>query len=610
VTDLLNTLFGPLLIPELRRSGSRAWIILIQTIGAFVAALVSLSGLWWWWFASLTDPYYSPTPLVTVCLVIFEFLAVTVVMVITPALLAGSLAGDKERGSLGLLLTTRVSSLEIVLGRLAGKLGQVALISAAGIPFFVWFVTLSDYDALQILSLLALPASLAIALAGISLAASALSRRGRNALLGLYTLEAILLIGAPFLMSAGLNPFTRTLSGVFNPFLEVSLAFSDQDPQGPWLTIAIWLVTGIVAVAIAAFRLRPATLKLLSGDVKKVRGRGRVPVLDEARPMLWKELYIERVGALGWFGKALGILLLLYLIGGPLILGGIVVWLRFVGGEDQGATDLAIILDRMYADGSLVLMSLIVLAIGLRAAISISSERERNTWDSLLTSPLEGQDIVRGKIWGSIYSLRWLGLAAVWAWTITYVVTLGVPGGMKPFDLIGILLLTGSMACFITAIGVRSSLATASSTKSITVTVATWLGMACGLFVAACVACGLAAFLLLIIHFALVSMGWVSSQTRPLAWVGLGFLEWVTLVQVATYTLLTFMIISESRLRFDRIAGRMAGGELQVAIDQAIHGDHRAAPPLPVDKTGEAAEARNAMFDVVIDRGPVDPVKP
>jgi hypothetical protein len=54
----------------------------------------------------------------------------------------------------------------------------------------------------------------------------------------------------------------------------------------------------------------------------------------------------------------------------------------------------------------------------------------------------------------------------------------------------------------------------------------------------------------------------------------------------------------------------MAGGELQVAIDQAIHGDHRAAPPLPVDKTGEAAEARNAMFDVVIDRGPVDPVKP
>ena len=63
-------------------------------------------------------------------------------------------------------------------------------------------------------------------------------------------------------------------------------------------------------------------------------------------------------------------------------------------------------------------MCLIQWAVGLRAAVSISSERERGTWDALLTSPLDGREIVRGKLWGSLYALRGLILAAFLAWAL------------------------------------------------------------------------------------------------------------------------------------------------------------------------------------------------
>ena len=66
----------------------------------------------------------------------------TIVVVQAPAVLAGSLAGERERGVLQLLLTTAVTPREIVSGRLLGKLSQVGMIVLAGLPIlgilFAW----------------------------------------------------------------------------------------------------------------------------------------------------------------------------------------------------------------------------------------------------------------------------------------------------------------------------------------------------------------------------------------------------------------------------------------------------------------------------------------
>ncbi len=65
---------------------------------------------------------------------------------------------------------------------------------------------------------------------------------------------------------------------------------------------------------------------------------------------------------------------------------------------------------------------LIQLAIGLRAAVSIASERERGTWVALLMSPLEPGEIVQAKLVGSLHALRFMVGAVVLALTIAVIV--------------------------------------------------------------------------------------------------------------------------------------------------------------------------------------------
>ena len=115
-------------------------------------------------------------------------------MILSPAVLAGSLAGEKERGSIGLLLTTRVNAADIVLGRLAGRLSQVAMIELAALPGLLLIASMAGFGWLPTLTLLALPMGLAFGGGGIALAASAMSRRGRDALLLVYLVEILLLL--------------------------------------------------------------------------------------------------------------------------------------------------------------------------------------------------------------------------------------------------------------------------------------------------------------------------------------------------------------------------------------------------------------------------------
>ena len=113
---------------------------------------------------------------------------------------------------------------------------------------------------------------------------------------------------------------------------------------------------------------------------------------------------------------------------------------------------------------------LIQLSIVLRAAVAITSERQRGTWDSLLTSPLQGRDIVLGKLCGSLYALRWLILAALWAWTLALIF-----GAMPLKDYLFLLLSIVVIGACMSAIGVRISLATATATKSMSMAVGLWL---------------------------------------------------------------------------------------------------------------------------------------
>src|SRR5262249_15127893 len=59
---------------------------------------------------------------------------------------------------------------------------------------------------------------------------------------------------------------------------------------------------------------------------------------------------------------------------------------------------------------------ILLLAVAVRAATSITNERDRQTWESLLTSPLDSNSILFAKWLGSLLTVRWgwLWLGLIW----------------------------------------------------------------------------------------------------------------------------------------------------------------------------------------------------
>lgn len=582
MSTLATLLFGPLAGPECRRAIGRGWLIVARCLAGGLLALVSLSIFWWWWFGQRIDPGFSPFEGLRGGTVAVLALAIVLMMVMGPAVLAGSLAGDKERGSIGLLLTTRVGAREIVAGRAAGKLSQLAMLLLAGLPALVMLAACAGYRPATMAAALAVPAAVGLGGAGMATGASALSKRGREALLGMYLLMLMFLL-APLVPQAlpgvaWLQPLQYA-----NPFVcLVDLAWQEQVVPA-LLTGAIWSAFGLGGLALASWRLRPACLGILEGEGasdRRRRRRGRrwrVPEVDEKRPMLWKELHAERGGRLGGLGFWLGLLLVAFLLLSTLIAGGNIVYYRWIEPTPPQDSAWTATLDGLVGGTAFLVMGLIQAAVGLRAAVAIASERERNTWDGLLTSPLEGPEIVVGKLWGSLHALRWLLAVSLFAWTVAAAL-----GAMNPYSYAFLLACGAVGSAMMAALGLRCSLSAGTATKAMALTMALGLALWAAAAFAAVVIVAVGMMALLFSFLAAQTFG-MTAATGP--WFP-PFGPCFTALLLAGFGLATAMLISESRLRFDRISGRMTGGEVERKVDEFLHGppmgpvELDAAPPV------------------------------
>ena len=574
--DASTFLLGPLAGPECSRASRRGWVIWVRMLPAAAAGVVAFVALWFWWIFQQLNPYHQPLAELRTALMIIEGMLVAFALILAPAVLAGSLAGEKERGSIGLLLTTRVNASEIVLGRLSGRLSQVAMIELAAVPGLVLIAAISGFGWISTMTLLALPMAVAFGSGGIALAASAMSRRGRDALLLVYLIDILFLLSQ--LVVAGGWRWV----GLLSPFAVLHDLVGSEAVEAPLITAGIWAGMGALGLALASWRLRPACLA--EGDDaksrKRIGRRGWVPPLDD-RPMLWKELYVERVGTLGRAGRWIGGLLVIWLGLGSVILAGVAGW-SYYREPDLSWFNWAVTTSSLvYGNSAIFIGFLIQWAIGLRAAVTISSERERGTWDALLTSPLEGKEIVRGKLWGSLYALRWLIGSALLAWTITLSI-----GGMFAREYVEQLLGLALIGSFMSAIGVRTSLRSPTATRSMGVTIGLWLGAFLLAMAIAWLVCVLVILACVIGWMIAIQMGLTTFNSRP--WFPMSFRLGTDLTFYGQYLAATLLIVGETRLRFDRVAGRMTGGSAAVAFDHLIHGKPMA--PVLLDVNRRAAE--------------------
>jgi ABC-type transport system involved in multi-copper enzyme maturation permease subunit len=437
---------GPVCAFEVRRL-PRRWQAFGVRAGYGLVLLLILAQNYYGWVAA-TDGELTNRQAALFALTTFASFAVYqlgAVLALTPALVAGTIADERQRKTLHYLLTSRLSGPEIVLGKLSARLLHLLVCLAVGLPVLSLLTLLGGIDPWLLATVFGATASTAYFLAAVSVLLSVHARRVRDAVFAAYALEALWLI-SPFVSGwlLGLLPawaegplstvvewfdstspmgavwdffskafFIRAAPLLFRPGWRLSM-FAGLPLTDSLLTMmGQQLAAGTAMILIAAWRLRPA-FRALEAAAERPRG-GRWqwqlrllprPACGDA-PVRWKELWTERrgglvrrVGALASLALGLGVLGL-----GVWYAADVVVSVSFWtkgAGWDQSMRWM-----NWYV---MVMVSLLGVVMGLtqvaHGASSITGEREADTWTSLTATDLTAEEVVGGKVAGALWRGR------------------------------------------------------------------------------------------------------------------------------------------------------------------------------------------------------------
>ena len=419
----------------------------------------------------------------------FAIVQAVVVVLLTPALVGGAIADERQRKTLHYLLTSELTSAEIVLGKLAARLLQVLVLVALGLPVVSLIGLFGGIDFRLLLLSYAGTLTTIYFLSTASILVSVVSRRPREAISLLYVLEIVWLIVPTLLMTTmpyWVEPWP-TIAQWTNPVTQYVAMTSPLYLMTPWASAgtsgpvesACWgmglqVLYGTAFIVLAAFRLRPSyrndggTPRWIGGVKAIGRKQSWFPrpgCGDDA--MLWKEKHVARTGGL---------------TKGALVVLGVAL-VGIIGYAAYGFLVPAV--EEMWNDGyfvhgparrdfnvfvrgvSTAIYVLWMLGIASSSASGLSSEREEDQWTSLISTPLEGHEILRAKMIGPVWGLRLVAYLLFLMWAVGLVV-----GAIHPLGLLACLVEFVVFTWFLTALGTFLSLRSKNSTRSLALTMA------------------------------------------------------------------------------------------------------------------------------------------
>ncbi len=348
------------------------------------------------------------------------------IALVTPAFVASAITEEKTRGTLQYLLTTDLAPIHIIVGKLIGRILQVCTLALAGLPLFALLGAFGGVEPALLLGLLVLTVYVAAGVASATFLAAVWARNTRDAVLGLYAV-GIVAASAMWWFGGPVDSFNpvHLLEPVFEAGgLEAARIMGRQ----LFLGLLAWGGLTAACLALAAWRLRPAYIRQLQGAGRAAKVRwwhSRRPPIAE-QPVRWKEQHVEGLAPVAWMRQIprwLGILVCtVATIAGS---GTIIAMNLKPGITPEGLLAKALsgqLLELVQAvdwsgtgSGFLAQASLAMNVFGLLVAIrcsgAVTGERERQTWEPLLLSPLTVQQLIRGKLWG-IMRVSFIYLAA------------------------------------------------------------------------------------------------------------------------------------------------------------------------------------------------------
>ncbi len=490
-------LFGPIFSVELVTTARRArYLVLRVGCAAFLAFVLVMA-----YQSHLPGAPGAVVPLSRMAefarnfFAYFAFTQIVVVLLFTPALTAGTISLERERRTIEYLFATDLSNHEIVLGKLAARLVVALCLVAAGMPILSIAMLLGGIEPQWLYMALAITLSTTLVLAAVSIAVSVATKRSRDAVVRAYVLLVAALVlplivsgmllgpGASASMREVLGPITDELLDA-NPLVGITRIFAPFTKPQDWGGIGkLALYHGAVGVlclvpAVAAVRRRHLkSFEVPSPSRQGPRTRARRPI--GARPLLWKEMHVGRTrGQNVWTGR----IAMLLMVGAIVAL---TIWMtaqtmqyaNYFGGSRQfvevylgTANALAV-----------VLASLGLLVLAAWSAASITTEKERDTWVSLLCTPLTPKEIIVGKIVGNLYAARFVLLLPL----IVY-----APAVFFSFDFVFALpFIVGTqfiLCVFVTVLGVLFSLKCRNTLRAMAGTLSVTAFLGGGYFLCCC----------------------------------------------------------------------------------------------------------------------------
>lgn len=420
---------------------------------------------------------------------LFSVIATTLtcaVLFLTPALVGGVIADERQRKTLHYLLSSCLTSTEIVAGKLAARLILMLVLLGLTVPILVLLSLFGGVDPYEVVVLGLCCASTTLLIGSVSVAASVYARKPLDAIsrvygCGIFWLfvptflqEVMPRTGGIYAMAYGYLKPLNELVGASSPFFvffDSTMRFRNRQALvNGFLSMAgVQTVFSLIFLAFAIIRLRPVFRK--EGDLRRgrlgrlgMRARRFLPrpaCGDDA--MIWKEMYVSRTAARS---KIVGALL--YLVVG-VFLGYFIYQIGMDAlsevisyGYGSGAPNSGRQSYNLFLRTSVTMLLICwVLGLATTAASSLSGEREGDTWISLITTPLTPEEILRGKMIGAFWATRWLGFL----WIL--LISLGlVLGALHPLGAIFTLLLTSVYLWFACAIGTFFSLHAKNSSRA------------------------------------------------------------------------------------------------------------------------------------------------
>jgi len=434
-------LLGPVFFLETVRLARKGRTVGLRCLYAVVLLLVILA-------LQPTDPYLPREQLEQFANKICNALLTAqclVVLLLAPIYFGAAVCEEKEKGSFDFLLLSPLPNHQIILGKLAGRWLHLFGVLLAGLPILALTQLWGGVDLIQLVAGVVVMGVTLLSVGSICLLISILCRRTWTAVTISYGAASM-----PF--------WCCGLTGISHLFSPVGfLAHLQATPDGP--TVAATLnalagfgaIHGLVTLAClgwSMFLLRPSLSRsvvmprtetltgkfeletptnssALAQHVMDERRSTKAPTLQPyviprptrvilppigLRPLLWKEVSQ---------GQSAEILVMTDL--GWLYFTVLVVFLAMACLLALGSGDEESQLRSTVAGLTFLLIGILatylVIAAGIRAAASVSREREQRTLETLSSLPLSRQEILQMKWLGSIWRYRrtLVGLAIAFA---------------------------------------------------------------------------------------------------------------------------------------------------------------------------------------------------